>query len=146
MARVAGQHPLADGLRQPVRALDLRNHQAIVQPRLYDSSCLMVMQITLPWGPFRLKNDLPVRSHCAIVQPRLDDSAVATRLYDSACNSLDVVRPRTQLWTKSWHSKPFQRCNVKTLGPLNILGRQILMLEHRHQSTRQHQPNEMQVE
>jgi hypothetical protein len=28
---------------------DLRNHQAIVQPRLYDS--LMVTQITLPQGP-----------------------------------------------------------------------------------------------
>jgi hypothetical protein len=26
---------------------DLRNHQAIVQPRLYDSDCLMVTQITL---------------------------------------------------------------------------------------------------
>jgi hypothetical protein len=35
---------------------DLRNHQAIVQPRLYDCLIMMVTQITLPTVPSAFKN------------------------------------------------------------------------------------------
>ncbi len=55
---------------------DLRNHQAIVQPRLYD--CLMVTQITQP----RLYDCLMVTQ---ITQPRLYDCLMVTQITLLAC-------------------------------------------------------------